>query len=307
MPKIHVTRSQQVPAPAGEVFAIVRDFKQWRPWSPWLIAEPACEVTYPQDGSGYAWDGEIVGAGKMEVVADKQGESMTTKLNFIKPFKSEADVTFTFTENDGGTEVTWSMDSSLPFFMFFFKGMMESFIGMDYERGLLMLQEYAETGEVSSGLEFPGVENFAGCRFVGIRREAPMAEMAEAMGGDFGRVNQWVEGSGAEPAGKPLSIYHKWNPVKRIAEYTAAIPVSGSPGELPDGLVEGAVPACRTYPVKHTGPYRYLGNAWASGIMHSRAKRFKKLNSIAPFEIYENDPAETAEKDLVTVVRFAAK
>ena len=33
-------------------------------------------------------------------------------------------------------ELTWTMDSSLPFFLFWMKKSMEGFIGMDYDPGL---------------------------------------------------------------------------------------------------------------------------------------------------------------------------
>ena len=64
---------------------------------------------------------------------------------------------------------------------------------------------------------------------------------------------------------------------------------------------------CEVYRIKHTGPYRYLGNAWASGIMHARNTQFRQNRAVHPFEIYENDPAEVPEGDLVTVVHFPAK
>lgn len=45
------------------------------------------------------------------------------------------------------------MDGKLPYFMFFMVKMMKNWIGMDYERGLAMLKEFIETGEVISRVE----------------------------------------------------------------------------------------------------------------------------------------------------------
>ena len=307
MPKIHVERTQQINAPVEKVFAIVRDFKQWQPWSPWLIAEPGCKVTYADDGKSYAWDGEIIGSGNMEVLSEEENKSTTSKLTFLKPFKSQADVYFHFAEKDGGTEVVWTMDSSLPFFMFFFKGMMEAFIGIDYERGLRMLKEYAEEGSVSCRLEFPGRQNFAGCNYVGIRKAIQMDDLEKEMGPDFQKVMEWTGSSGVELAGKPFSIYHKWNPVKKTTEYTVAVPLKDIPAELPGGMTSGSIPATEVYAVEHTGPYHYLSNAWACGMSHARAKQFKQDKAIPPFETYENDPSDVDEKELVTIVHFPAK
>ena len=44
-------------------------------------------------------------------------------------------VDFYLKSNENSTEVNWTMDSSLPFFMFWMKNQMVEFIGMDYDRG----------------------------------------------------------------------------------------------------------------------------------------------------------------------------
>ena len=307
MPKINVTKSVVINAPIEKVYAAVRDFKQWSTWSPWLIAEPDCEVKYADDGRSYSWEGEVTGAGNMAIAKEDEPGRIDYDLNFLKPWKSHADVSFSFVEKDGGTEASWSMDSSLPFFMFFLKGMMEGFIGMDYQRGLEMLKDFVETGSVPSKLEFEGSSDFSGISYVGVKTSCRIIDMGSSMEKDMGNLHEWFGQGAAEPAGAPFSIYHKWSPTKGIADYTLGIPVKQFPADLPANFVSGEIPTCKVYRVRHTGPYRHVGNAWASGIMHARAKVFRKSNKIHPFEIYENDPSGTAENDLVTVVHFAEK
>jgi len=48
------------------------------------------------------------------------------------------------------TKVTWTMNGCVPIFLFFMIGMMKAWIGMDYERGLMMLKELAEKGKVDA-------------------------------------------------------------------------------------------------------------------------------------------------------------
>jgi len=307
MPKFSVSKSVQIDAPIDKVYAIVRDFKQWQPWSPWLIAEPEAKVTYAEDGKSHDWDGQVTGSGGMKIIGEKENSLIDYKLTFLKPWKSLADVKFHFTEKDGKTEATWTMDSSLPFFMFFMKNMMVAFIGMDYQRGLDMLKAYAETGSVPSKLEFPGPKSFPGCEYVGAHRACTMEQMPGGMEEDFSKLKSWLQSSGTEAAGVPFSIYHKWDMVKGLVEYTACIPVASAAADLKDGLRSGSIPACQTYPVKHTGRYSFLGNAWSSGHMHGRSKKFKMNKGIHPFETYENDPDNTDENDLVTVVHFPMK
>ena len=71
MPHVSVQRSTTINAPVETVFAEIRDFKKWPVWSPWLICEPECAVTYAADGKAYDWDGEVVGSGGM-VIRDEE-------------------------------------------------------------------------------------------------------------------------------------------------------------------------------------------------------------------------------------------
>ena len=307
MPAFHVSKSTHINAPADEVYKRVRDFKQWPAWSPWLISEPDCKLEYRDDGKGYSWDGKVVGAGEIEETGEDPSKSLDHKLTFLKPFKSEADVHFTLTEKDGGTEIAWSMDSSLPFFMFWMKNMMVAFIGSDYERGLSMLKDYVETGSVPSKLEFTGQATFPGTNYVGVKAACAPSEIGPSMEKNMKKLGEWLESSGTKTAGPPFSIYSKWNLVKGEAEYTIAFPVEGSAPGVPGGFVSGSLPAGNVYQIKHTGPYRNLGNAWTTGYAFARAKVFAQNKKALPFEIYVNDPTETDEKDLVTVVHFPMK
>lgn len=307
MPKFDVSKSIVINAPLEKVYATVRDFRQWQPWSPWLIAEPGCKVEYAEDGKSYSWDGEIVGAGTMEIVGEEAPRAIDYRLSFLKPWKSRSDVSFRFAEKDGGVEATWTMEGALPFFLFFMKKMMTAFVGMDYERGLNMLKDYVETGSVPSALEFPGEKSFPGQRYLGIRRRCSLSDLGPSMEGDMEKLKGWVEEAGATPAGPMFSIYYKFNPVAGVAEYALGVPLDSPPAEAPGGFVVGEIPACKAYAIKHTGSYRHLGNAWSAGVFHGRAKKYAKNRKQPPFEIYENHPGEVEEKDLVTVVHFVTK
>lgn len=308
MPRFSVSKSVLINASVDTVHASVRDFRQWGEWSPWLIAEPGCSVEFSDDGLSYSWDGKIVGSGGMEIIGEEKepDREICYRLTFLKPWKSVSDVAFRFSEKDGGTEVTWTMDGSLPFFLFWMKGMMTSMIGMDYQRGLAMLKDYIETGGLPFKMEFVGTESFKGFRYCGVRASTAMAEIEASMGRDFEKLQAAFKSADLCPAGGPFSIYHKWNLGKGTAEYTIGYPVQSN-ATVPAGLVEGTVPDCEVYSIRHTGPYRHLGNPWAAGMFHARAKVFRQSRKLPPFETYENDPAETPESDLITVVRFPVR
>ncbi len=304
MPKFSLSRSTIIDAPIETVYSRVRDFKQWPTWSPWLIAEPGCKVTNAEDGRSYSWEGNIVGSGEMEIINEDPNRKIDYRLTFLKPWKSLASVSFDFQDKGGSTGATWSMSSSLPFFMFWMKNMMVALIGMDYQRGLNMLKDYIETGTVPSKLEFPGVSQFEGGSYIGIRTSCPIADIGNQMEKDFKTLGTAIETCGINRSGNPFSIYHKYDLVKGITEYTSALPVTSAPEKVPSGLFVARMDSCDTYRIIHIGPYRHLGNPWSAGMMYGRNKVFKQSKKIDPFEVYENDAQEIPENELATTIHF---
>jgi len=307
MPKMHINKSISVDVPVDKAFASIRDFRQWTIWSPWIIAEPDCAITYSEDGMQYAWDGMIIGSGSMEILEEVPNEVIRYKLSFLKPWKSVSDVSFEFLPKSGGVDISWTMDGSLPWFMGFMKKMMTAAVGMDYERGLNMLKDYLEGGKVLSKLCFPGIAAFGGLQYVGVRRTCQLGDIGDVMPEDFGKLVGWMQQEGIEPTQQPFAIYHDFNLTEGTTDFTSGIPLDNLPASVPEGFTTGTIPACQAYRIEHAGPYRHLGNAWSSGLMHSRAKVFKQNKSIPPFEIYVDDPENTSEEALRTVIHFPAK
>lgn len=305
MPDFSVSKSIVIDAPVEEVFDFIRDFKTWPEWSPWMVAEPDCSLTYDSGGKGYRWEGDIIGSGGMNIVGEDRPGRIDYDLQFIKPWKSRADVSFQFRSVEGGVEVTWTMDSALPFFMFFMKNTMIAVIGMDYQRGLLRLKARIETGSVPSKLSF-GEKKFGPVRYLGIVSECSTEEIGPSMESGLGKMHAMLSETGIEPLGPPLAIYNKFDIVKGITRYTLAVPVP-EPTEAPAGFVTGLIPEIFTYTVTHTGPYHHLHNAWAAGMMRSRSKVFKARKDMPPFEVYESDPQLVPEDEIVTTVYFPAK
>lgn len=306
MPTFHVERSILIDAPLDPVRELVRDFRHWPRWSPWLVMEPEARLDFPPDGKSYTWDGRVIGKGCISLDVELP-DRLTHTVLFIKPFRSSAVTGFEFAESGSGTIVKWSMRGKLPFFLFFMKRMMSAWIGSDYDRGLLMLKDLAETGEVLSSLASHGVEPVAAIDYVGIRNQCLCSDIGTKVRRDFGRLGEWLEANSLAPAGPMFSIYHKWDLVRDAADYTCAVPMPVAPEPLPEGFERGTVPAGRAYVMVHTGAYRHLGNAWAAGMARARARIYQPRRGEAPLEIYRNTPEETAEGGLVTEIRIPAR
>ena len=274
MPKIHVAKSIEINAPIAQVFRKINDYNQWRPWSPWLVLEPEATTDIEEGGKAYSWSGARIGSGYMKITNEVQNERLDMDLTFLTPYKSKVKVWFTFSEQNGSTTVNWYMDNSLPFFMFWMKNMMTTLIGMDYDRGLTMLKDYAETGTVPAKMETTGQVQYPGCSYVGINTDSGIQKLGPDMERDFGTLNEYFHSNNIEPAGEPFAQYHKWDMKRGRTNYTVGIPVTEKPADMPSNLVYGEIPATTVYEIKLTGPYRYIGNGWSLGQNLMRSKVF---------------------------------
>lgn len=310
MPALKIVKSVSIDAPVSAVLDVVSNFEKWVPWSPWLLMEPEAKVEVSDDKQYYSWDGDRVGAGNMALLNTETSGNTTTinyDLHFLKPWKSQSDVAFILKDEGASTKVSWTMDSSLPFFLFWMKKTIVSSVGLDYQRGLNMLKEYVEDGKISSKIAFEGKQQVDGCTYVGTTRGSTFEDIASNMQQAFADLHAYQAEHLQEVTGKPFCIYHRWNMTSGETEFTVALPVAKAPDHIPNDFALGNMPAHTVETVSHTGAYKYLGNAWSTLYTMERNKEFKQNKAVAPYEVFENSPENTAPNELLTKVRFPVK
>lgn len=146
-----IERAAVIDAPPDKVFALINDFHNWGPWSPWEKLDPAMKRTHSgtQSGTGaaYAWEGnKEVGQGRMEITGSVPPSKVVIKLDFLKPFEAHNVAEFTLTAQGSSTKVQWAMHGPSPFMM---KVMgvfmsMDRMVGKDFEAGLATMKALAE-------------------------------------------------------------------------------------------------------------------------------------------------------------------
>ncbi len=309
MPAYHVERTILIEKPITEVNRYIANFGNWQHWSPWLIMEPSATVTLHGNqndvGAGYHWVGKLIGEGKMTLQRLTETD-LDIALEFIKPFKSHAMANFRLQADGDSTRVTWLLDASLPWFMFFLKNMLQTSLGMDYDRGLAMLKSVLETGDVPSQLELIGKENQAGRYYVGIARQAKTAELPTIIPQDFQTIADWLNSNNVESAGPPFTLYYDMDIHTTVNTLHNGIPVD-SPVDVAAPLVCEQLPASPVYKIKHTGDYEFMANAWAYAMFCARNYKVKLKKKPVGYENYVSDPTTTDAKDLVTEVVLFTK
>lgn len=310
VPKINVDSTIDIAAPAERILDVLVDFNTWLSWSPWLYVEPEAQVTFRGEvgktGHGYDWHGNKIGSGGMTLLSSSASR-VDCDLQFLKPFKSEAEVAFDIEPlEDGHSRVTWHMKSRLPFFMFWMKPMMLGMIKSDYSRGLSLLKDYIETGGIRSSTTIDDVVDVEQVHYVGMREEVPMSEMSSSKRRSFEKLIGTSAAESFSISGSPMCLYNATDFKTQRCDYTAAVPTY-DPTLVDAPLIAAIRPACKALKVIHAGPYRHLGNAWSLIMAEAKERKLKILKSQPPFERYLNDPTEVDENDLLTEVYLPIK
>lgn len=309
--KFNVERSTTINADLATVKSHILDFNKWNGWSPWTIAEPDCPIT-PEGtpgevGHAMSWDGKIIGAGK-NTLTKKEDHRLDYHLDFFTPYKSQAESFFTFKEQGGSTEVTWGLESSMPFFLFFMIPKMKAWIGMDYDRGLRMLKEVCEKGSVNATTSNKGVVDLDGFSYVGIKRTVPMSDIGPTMIEDFKTIINDVVKKRGIAAQHWVSLYPKMDMKNMQMTYIAAVSDENLKDvDLGSQYERGTVASGKALEILHEGSYDFLGNAWSMGMMYLQANKNTIKQGDIPFEYYRNSPMEVAPEELKTSIYFPLK
>ena len=146
-----VERSTTIAAPAGKLFPLINDMRQYNSWNPYARKDPAMKADYsgPAAGPGAVLDfqgNKDVGKGRISITGAAEPSSVTMKLDMWEPFEGHNEVNFTLAPDGAGTRVTWAMhgpSAYLPKLMGIFFNM-DQMIGKDFEAGLANLRQLAE-------------------------------------------------------------------------------------------------------------------------------------------------------------------
>lgn len=288
--KYAVIKERLIPASSHQLLSYIADFNHWGSWSPWACLDPAtivnCQNNYLE------WESKFTGVGNMKLISHTH-DQVNIELNFIKPFKSQAKVTFKLDEVSANeTKVSWQMESKLPLFLCFFKKLFQVMIGRDFERGLTRLEYMVKLGKIPSRLEyFDTPDTITGFNVAGISSVSHMSEIASSMRATFTRLHELVNKAAISPNGM-VCFCDKFKISQEIMHYTAAAVYDGGNVSLNE-LNRKNIPEHKAIKVVLHGSYDFMGDAWAGVYAHMRGLKLKADKRVPPYEVYTKGPHNT--------------
>lgn len=145
-------KSILINSPIREVWEHVGSLTAMDAWSPWNAKDPHMKRTLTgtdgTPGAKQSWvsNSKEVGEGSQTIVSVDKPNKLSTKLEFIKPFKSQADAYVTLKEEGKETNATWGFESKMPYPMNIMKLFMnfEKSMDKDFGAGLTKLKNICE-------------------------------------------------------------------------------------------------------------------------------------------------------------------
>ncbi len=295
--ELYVEKSQVLKAQPEVIWDQVNCFKNWDKWDYWHQDSTMTGYTEgPECGVGnkniWKYKGSDDG-GSQTIVESREYEYIKTLLDFGPMGTADAEIMLE--RADGGTLVTWNLRSkaAYPFVRWINAVMVKPEVEKSYEIGLKNLDELTmnmkpwpkfKTGDVT-------VTEVTSKMAVGVRVEANMQQMSDAMSSSFGKLMEYIEKAGTEMAGMPFAIWYQYEDTTKFV-FECAIPVTSKVKG------EGDIRFFSTYAGKvvtanHWGDYSTTGNSWGKIMKYLDEKQLQPNGD--PYEVYITDP--TTEPD----------
>ncbi|MGB5830741.1 MAG: GyrI-like domain-containing protein [Thiohalocapsa sp.] len=297
--EIRARRSLVIARDRTEVFNKISDLRTWREWNPWLLHEPDARLDYSeapgeQDG-WYAWDGKVIGAGRLTHLRLEAPERIEQRIAFTRPFKSTSAVSWEFAEHPSGTEVIWTMRGRMPFLLRFLAPIMSESTAKDFDLGLALLRGRLDPTADQLQLRFIGDSDYPEQSAMIIPFKGSMEAMVEAMEKGFPRLATAAAEQGIVPDGPAFTAYHKVDSKAGHFECDLALPIPE--GQAAGDFVIKRFGGGRYHLAELQGSYDFLEPTWYSVMGHLRMINRTWDRKRPSLEVYAVDPTIAASSN----------
>jgi len=294
----------------AEFFPAVASFSNRDAWDPWLTQDSTAKATIESVagyvGSTYAWTGDRVGFGKMEVVSVRENEYIESSLWFGE-VETPALVEWSFEAVDGGTKVVWSFaqETAWPIERL---GMMfgKIFLKQSFELGLANLKEYVENmPQARSSLGSITVETQQPMLAMVADGAGTMETISEQLGELYGYVAAEAQKQGLEMVGPAFVHYLDYDESTGHSHYRAGFIVDRA-GSDAGQVMAVEYPEMQVVQAMHKGPYEEFSRSY------DEMDRFIKANGLEitgeGFEFYITGMmTESDDSQWETLIAFPLK
>ncbi|WP_136479862.1 SRPBCC family protein [Cognatitamlana onchidii] len=309
------SRSRVIKAPKSMLFSKVNNYKNWPSFSPWIEKEPSATLTYGETTSGvggnYSWNGEILGEGRMTTQAVEDNISISQNIQFIKPFESESDISWTFEDTNEGTKVTWAMNGKQDFMTKMyttFAGSIEENTAPDFDRGLFKLDSIVQADMKVYSIAINGGTEHSGGFYIYNATSCKISDLASKMQEMLPKVGNYAFSNNLKTAGAPFVNYHKWDEANNAVMFSCCVPTVEKVISSEPDILTGQLKPFKAIKTTLKGDYNNLKEAWDSTMKYIPENGFEIDEDGPMLETYLTDPMSTPNPaNWITEIYIAIK
>jgi effector-binding domain-containing protein len=251
----------------AQIFPFVATFQDRDVWDPWFAmdstADALLEPAPGYVGSTYAWKGEVLGTGHMEVVSVEENRHIESKLWF-GDMEIPARVTWEFTEVENGTRAIWTFAQDTPY-PFGRLGMLfgRSFLQQSLDDGLARLKQYLEANPpFMSPLGPISVELQPAMHALVAAGEGSLDSLAGMLGDLFDLTYGETEKQGLKLTGPGFVHYTEFEEATGRIRFLVGFPVDRE-GRNAGKVMARSYPEMKVVQAVHIGPYEDFAISYA--------------------------------------------
>ena len=237
-----VKKSIEIDAPPSAIFLHIKYFDKYAKWNPWLSKDQNIQLsTQGKDGTLGAkriWRSSVqdVGEGSDEIVAIVENQSLSSKLEFVRPRPGRATNVFDLVDVGGKTRVNWTFNFDVPYpwnaFMLFSGDFSE--IEEQFGKGLISLKQTLEKFERSAVNYMTTDIKYEGKLLAAKRGQIKYEAVSDFCQASMDEILAAMKSKGALRKGTPTLLFYDWNEETNDVDVAYGIPVSN--GTVIDGL-----------------------------------------------------------------------
>jgi uncharacterized membrane protein/predicted transcriptional regulator YdeE len=289
---ILVERSIIIHQPVNQVWQTISNLENLPQWSPWLALDSSAKKIFSKSEqkvvTSLKWDSNLFGSGTISITKLHENDYVELKTKFSKPYRATSTHTWQLKAIDSTTMVTWTIKKNIPFFFRFANAKTAAILKVDIERGLKMLRELSENGQVNSEVFYKGIVSAPAITYIGRKNKSSMSDMIPKIKIQFLGLLVMSKQQKIKVV-QPMTVYYKFDFTNDNIEFSPSLKVKPEVKIKSKTFEKRKIESGKYIKVVYKGNYEHLLNGWMAAFIYAKKEKVK-ISKVKPaYELYQSN------------------
>ncbi len=305
----YVEKSIVIHKPIDDVFDYALDLHNYQQWSSWTHLDKTAKFEVIADSTGFThkiqWTGDTLGDGYLVRRRIVRDSIIVSDMILIKPWDSKAVDIMKFEPTLDGVKVSWANKMQMDYPFGRYMGLvMESFLGDDYQKGLQKLKTFCEGKIKSKMFDISEIESISmPVYYIRDTTSLEPKKLQNKLGMAYAELTHFYETNKLDKPISPIAITNNIN--DSVWHFDAGFAAADTSLKVIGRVKKDILASNKVLKCVYIGPYSNGKLAYAQ--IHNYMQIKSLVANGRPWEIYINDPANTADSLLITHIYYPVK